>query len=254
MNCSDKMWRIDQKYNALCDDLMQKYAIELLEESEKYPKYSANTTVDESRIFVDRIFLRSKAMEKIFTNIKGIARGVKESFIVQHVTMNFYQYDWCINEKLLNSKSYFRPDLYTIIGNRVIIIEIDQNQHKCYNKAKEFDRINEFKKYFFEKSLCIIHFNPDNFVSGDEHYKSCWNINEISNIDDWNFRLKRLEITIKKCVCCKMDDDVKIIYLFYDQTKDTICCDKYEREEKFEDNEKNTVSISQKLLRIYSDE
>ena len=87
------------------------------------------------------------------------------------------------------------------LDDRVIIIEIDENQHKGYN-TDELLRLDTIQKAINKKVICI-RFNPDSFIKDNVRTSSCFKLNdnkkiEISKPDEFENRLKHLEKYIKK--------------------------------------------------------
>jgi EsV-1-7 cysteine-rich motif len=116
-----------------------------------------------------------------------------------------------------------RPDRVYHMGSHVVIIEIDEDQHKSYKctafgdskegkiKAEKI-RMYEISQSFPEFPPCIwIRYNPDNFK--DKDGKS---VKVITS--------KRHDILVKWVKRCLRDDKtngVKVKYLFYDEYKET---------------------------------
>ena len=116
-----------------------------------------------------------------------------------------------------------RPDRVYHMGSHVVIIEIDEDQHKSYKctafgdskegkmKAEKI-RMYEISQSFQEFPPCIwIRYNPDNFK--DKDGKS---VKVITS--------KRHDILVKWVKRCLRDDKtegVKVKYLFYDEYKET---------------------------------
>jgi hypothetical protein len=116
-----------------------------------------------------------------------------------------------------------RPDRVYHIGSHVVIVEVDEDQHKSYKctafgdskegkmKAEKI-RMYEISQSFPEFPPCIwIRYNPDNFK--DKDGKS---VKVITS--------KRHDILVKWVKRCLRDDKtngVKVKYLFYDEYKDT---------------------------------
>jgi hypothetical protein len=88
----------------------------------------------------------------------------------------------------------FRPDFLMKFDNCNIIVEVDESQHKIYNKNEELDRINTIHNNLASLPLYVIRFNTDNY----DNTKSCFKKNKIINEDDWNNRLQKLNTTINE--------------------------------------------------------
>ena len=115
-----------------------------------------------------------------------------------------------------------RPDRVYHMGSHVVIVEVDEDQHKSYKctafgdskegkmKAEKI-RMYEISQSFPEFPPCIwIRYNPDNFKDNDKSVKVVTS--------------KRHDILVKWVKRCLRDEKtkgVKVKYLFYDGYKET---------------------------------
>ena len=102
-----------------------------------------------------------------------------------------------------------RPDILLDLDDRVIIIEIDENQHKGYG-TDELLRLDIIQKAINKKVICI-RFNPDSFTKDNVKTSSCFKLNdkkifEVVKKDEFESRLKHLYKFIKKY----SNDDYKL--------------------------------------------
>jgi hypothetical protein len=113
----------------------------------------------------------------------------------------------------------YRPDFQLEINNKLIIIEVDENQHTRYNTEEEEKRNNLIKNVceMNNKKIIIIRFNPDNYKRGEQLFVSPWKNNKIQNEDDWTNRLNILKQTILFNINNDKDNNYIIIKLFYDE-------------------------------------
>ena len=120
------------------------------------------------------------------------------------------------------------------LKNRVLIIEIDEDQHKGYKKKekekekkekeKEKERLTALYDEFKKQIICI-RFNPDGYTNNRVRTTSLFKRNDEKKLvvlkpEELEERLKELFKTIKKYLTKK--DLVKIpkistIYLYYDK-------------------------------------
>ena len=87
------------------------------------------------------------------------------------------------------------------LDDRVIIIEIDEYQHKGYN-TDELLRLDTIQKAINKKIICL-RFNPDSFIKDNVKTSSCFSLNdnkifEIVKPDEFENRLNHLYKFIKK--------------------------------------------------------
>lgn len=105
----------------------------------------------------------------------------------------------------------------------MIIIEIDENQHKYYDTTCEILRLNELYEDFGCRPIIFIKFNPDEYIKDGIKNASCFRTHKktgammlkIWMYEEWDKRLK----TLKKCIeneIKRVSEDNKFIELFYD--------------------------------------
>jgi len=124
---------------------------------------------------------------------------IKERLIVNHVIKQFPDYKFILN-KAIGPKNH-RPDMLLELDDRVIIIEIDEYQHKQYD-TDELLRLDIIQKAINKKLICI-RFNPDSFTKDNIKTSSCFKLNddkifEVVKKDEFDNRLKHLYKYIKK--------------------------------------------------------
>ena len=127
------------------------------------------------------------------------SNDIKERLIVNHIIKKFPDYKFILN-KAIGPKNH-RPDMLLELDDRVIIIEIDEDQHKKYN-TDELLRLDTMQKAINKKVICI-RFNPDSFIRDNVGTSSCFKLNdnkifEISKHDEFECRLNHLYKYIEK--------------------------------------------------------
>ena len=99
----------------------------------------------------------------------------------------------------------------------VIIIEVDEEQHKYYDTNCEITRINELFTDFGDRPIVFIRFNPDAY----DNKKSCFKYHEqfgvplINDKKDWENRLETFKKSIEKHIK-NVPEETIFEYLFYD--------------------------------------
>ena len=110
----------------------------------------------------------------------------------------------------VNECSNRRPDIIFELNKHVVIVEIDENQHKSYQESCECARMNEIINSIGGKSVIFIRYNPDN----------TYNKGNKQNIKLQN-KLHMLIKTIKKELINEYDKfTIKLIQLYYDDNYD----------------------------------
>ncbi|AYV75819.1 MAG: hypothetical protein Terrestrivirus3_88 [Terrestrivirus sp.] len=147
----------------------------------------------------------------------------KEKNVSDYISESFPQYDWIKDKRIIDGCSNKRPDLLLDLGQKVIIIEIDENQHINYDSSCENKRLMEISKDLGHRDVVFIRFNPDDYINKDNlKIKSCWKQNknglvEVNNKNEWNIRLKNLSSQIQYWIDCDSNKMIEIIQLYYDQ-------------------------------------
>lgn len=116
-----------------------------------------------------------------------------------------------------------RPDLLVNLFTHSIIVEIDENQHKSYEKSCNDNR-NAQLLNDLAPSVVFIRFNPDTYIKNGETVKTPWRTNckglytiSKTKLDDWNARLTTLEKTISFHLRNIPDKLITEIQLFFDE-------------------------------------
>jgi hypothetical protein len=144
-------------------------------------------------------------------------------FILEKFTKD--KYSWITDKIIQDGCSKRRPDLILDLGYQVIIIEIDENQHKHYDCLCENKRLMELSQDINHRPLILIRFNPDEYINNNKKVSSCWEINKSgiytikkTKTTEWTHRLNSLLNQI--IYWCqeenKINKIVEIIQLYYD--------------------------------------
>jgi hypothetical protein len=159
---------------------------------------------------------------------KPVSRNykTKEYSVVEFVKNTFPFMDWFTDKIIKDGCSKRRPDLLLDLGYQIIIIEIDENQHKGYNDNCENARVNQLSLDLGCRPILYIKFNPDDYLQNNIKISSCWGINKNgicvvkkNKQQEWNERLKVLEKSIKYWINPEnkiTNKLIEIVELFYD--------------------------------------
>lgn len=202
-------------------------------------------------------------MQPYIQKRKGYISRQKEFNVIQFVIKTFNDLKWNINEPIETNDYVCKPDLRLDMKDRMIFVEIDENQHKAYDTDREIERLLHIHNEIYIKNVFFIRFNPDAFVSDELKYNSCWKYNDDNKMclydeDQWEFRLNILKETIINCMKCEITTQFEIIYLFYDKNSDQIDRVKQlkfvckEPEHKYVNNSiDNTIRDNKKIIDRY---
>lgn len=156
--------------------------------------------------------------ERVSRNYK-----IKENYIKDYILSNLKDIKFVFDKKI-GGRS-LRPDIYIDLLTHIIIIEIDEDQHKRYGTTCEISRMNQLYEDFNFRPIIFIRFNPDAYI--DKHnvrIKSCFTLCKTTGIQiiatkkktEWKLRLESLKNTINAHINTVPDDN-KIVYLYYDK-------------------------------------
>lgn len=136
---------------------------------------------------------------------KPIARNykTKETAVVHFIKEHFPDIDIIPDKSIQGGCSRRRPDIFIDLGYQVVIVEIDENQHKYYDCSCENKRIMELSQDVAHRPIVFIRFNPDNYKTQSGSVTSCWTVNKQgicvvkkSKQKEWEDRLNTLKYTI----------------------------------------------------------
>ena len=156
----------------------------------------------------------------VFRNYK-----TKEYAVVEHVKTKFKDFTWVADRKVSDGCSRRRPDLLLDLGDQVIVIEVDENQHTDYDCSCENKRTMELSQDLGHRPIVFIRFNPDNYKKDGTSVTSCWGLDKTgicvvkkSKKTEWVERLKCLEEQVTYWINPenRTDKTVEIVQLFYD--------------------------------------
>jgi len=164
-------------------------------------------------------FIHEFPNEKVARNYK-----TKETHITNYIKEYFNNYDLVCDKTIQNGCSKKRPDILLDLGFQVIIVEIDENQHKNYDCSCENKRLMELSKDIGHRPIIFIRFNPDDYKDGDKNITSCFGVNKLgicvvkkNKEKELNERLINLKEQIEYWIENKTNKTIEIIQLYYDK-------------------------------------
>ena len=150
----------------------------------------------------------------------------KEMKVVDFIKKTYPEKTIISDKRIEDGCSKRRPDLFLDLGNQIIIIEIDENQHMDYDCSCENKRLMEISKDVDHRPIVFIRFNPDAYNDKEGNkVTSCWSYNnhmglvtiKKSKEKEWNFRLDCLKQQIDYWIENKTEKTIEIIQLFFDE-------------------------------------
>jgi hypothetical protein len=150
----------------------------------------------------------------------------KERLVVDYIKEQYPNYDWIFDKIIEDGCSLKRPDIYLDLGYQILIIEIDENQHNCYEDICENKRIMTLSQDVNHRPIVFLRFNPDKYVNEEnESVPSCFSITKITgalkvnNKINWNKRLETLKENIDIWIKKETNKTIELVKLFYDNIK-----------------------------------
>ena len=170
-----------------------------------------------------------------YTNLfpdKPVSRNykTKERSVVEFVTTKFPDFTWVADKHVNGGCSKRRPDLLLDLGDQIIIVEIDENQHTDYDCSCENKRIMELSQDVGHRPIVFIRFNPDDYThENGNKISSCWAqdgngicVIKKSKKIEWETRLQQLNDQIQywSNTSHRTNKTVEVVQLFYDMNLD----------------------------------
>ncbi len=143
----------------------------------------------------------------------------KEIFIVKEIIKYLPDLDW-ITDKIISCQTCTRrrPDLFIDLYNYSLIIEIDENQHKNYDKSCDNKRIMEIFTALGNRPIIFIRFNPDNY----NKQKGIFSFSKDGSIKTNDNYLNRIN-KLKECIDFHLNTapkkEITTEYLFFNIKK-----------------------------------
>jgi len=141
-----------------------------------------------------------------------IKSKTKEIAVRDYINTIFdgFQHDKCLFTGGCNCPHRRRIDHRKLIGNTLLCIETDENQHKRYDKQDENDRYEDLYMVFSGKWI-FIRFNPDKYTNKKGIRKNPTIAKRLVKLK------KEIEKQIKRIENEENKELVEISYLYYDE-------------------------------------
>lgn len=170
-----------------------------------------------------RCFCVSNPNDERAKNARGYIHA-KEQEVAKQLKNHFPDYNWTFDKTFAHRiflvgspiKTRFRPDACTVHGDRVIIVETDEDSHRAYFCEKEREREQSFALQNQLKIVVMIRFNPDAYTDYEHvRHPSCFSPptkeNSIVHVNpkqqkQWNARIEELVNTVRNV----LDPDVEL--------------------------------------------
>jgi hypothetical protein len=198
----------NHKKSFMCDVTHPKCQSSFCEERFYNPKYDG---------YCMHCFIHTFPDKPVVRNYKTKEKAIKD-FIFSH----FSQLTWVWDKKIQDGCSQRRPDFLCDLGEKILIVEVDENQHTNYDSTCEIARINNLVQDVYFRPIVMIRINTDSYNNEVGIVKSPWNVGKdgivrITDEKEWNERLEKLKNTIEMCISCEKPNDLITIHsLFFE--------------------------------------
>ena len=108
-------------------------------------------------------------------------RVLKQDLIDDYYKKNYENlYNWDSFDTIIKDTcNKRRPDYFKDFFTHTLMLEIDENQHKNYNKTCNRNRVNELFSGLGDRPMICIRFNPDKYIDRNGNkIKGCFKISE----------------------------------------------------------------------------
>jgi len=164
----------------------------------------------------------------------GIAKRVRnvrvqEKAVAEYLKTHFKNITLSEDKQLEGSCVKTRPDISCDFGNFILIVEIDENQHKgkAYTSC-DTKRNVQLLLNGGSRPIVFIRFNPDSFKRNGKVIPACFQKDNTGKLlldheDDWNVRLEKLRQEIENVMIqndSKNVEDLKemtYVHLYFDE-------------------------------------
>lgn len=110
----------------------------------------------------------------------------------------------------------YRPDFVFDMGSHVIVIELDENQHRSYDTSCDNKRLMSIFHGLASRPMVMIRFNPDRYDSVAGCFKKDGQLS--GNGKEWKLRTEKLKSRVDFWIGSQPDREITIEHLFFDST------------------------------------
>ena len=171
--------------------------------------------------FCLRCYIHTYPNKPVLRNYK-----TKEQHVIDYIKNEFKNLTIVSDKIIQDGCSKKRPDIQIDLGYQIIIIEIDENQHKSYNCTCENKRLMEISQDYNYRPIIFIRFNPDEYINNGFKIQTCWELLKTGILSinkskefEWKERLINLKNQVE--YWCNPNNitnkTIEVIQLYYNQ-------------------------------------
>lgn len=108
----------------------------------------------------------------------------------------------------------YRPDFVFDMGSHVIVIELDENQHRSYDTSCDNKRLMSIFQGLGTRPMIMIRFNPDRYDNVQGCFKKDGQLSGTGH--EWKNRTSQLKERIDHWISTQPDREISVEHLFFD--------------------------------------
>ena len=112
-----------------------------------------------------------------------------------------------------------RPDGFLDLLTHVIIIEIDENEHKSYDDTCNNRRTMELSQDVGHRPIVFIRLNPDSYTLDDKRINGSFSLTKTGELKvvkkEFNKRLNSLIVSVETHMNTKPEKTISVEYLYF---------------------------------------
>lgn len=112
----------------------------------------------------------------------------------------------------------YRPDFVFDMGSHVIVIELDENQHRQYDTSCDNKRLMSIFQGLGSRPMVMIRFNPDKYDNVPGCFKKDGQLSGQGK--EWKLRTEKLKSRIEFWFESQADREITMEHLFFDSTSE----------------------------------
>ena len=141
----------------------------------------------------------------------------KEQAYMSAILKKFPQFK--LDKTINGGCSKRRPDGFLDLLTHVIIIEIDENEHKTYDDTCNNRRTMELSRDVNHRPIVFIRLNPDGYTLNDKRMKGSFSLTKTGELKvvkkEFNKRLNSLIESVEKHMITIPDKTISVEYLYF---------------------------------------
>jgi hypothetical protein len=128
--------------------------------------------------------------------------------------------DIILNKKIKGGCSKRRPDGFLDVISHVVIIEVDENQHKRYDQSCENRRVMELSEDVAHRPVVFVRINPDGYDKDGTRLEGAFALTRegipIKRVAEFDLRIQTLKRAVSDAISTVPTRTITTVELFFD--------------------------------------